>query len=145
MAGVGRHDGEAACQRGVTVSCPPERRRHGAVQPATALEEKATVPLRGQRQCETDPVALAVGAGASVEGRAQAAVVGQLDLQRSQPGGFLRRRRPGGMPLGRHLGERGTGDLQLPESRARGLAPCILRFCEGHSYNHQQRKDRRSP
>ena len=84
VAGVGGDDGEAAGERGVALPRPAERRRHGAVQAAPALEQEASVPLGGKRQREPDAVAPAVRAGAPVERRAQPAV-GRAAARRAEP------------------------------------------------------------
>ena len=127
VAGVGGDDGEAAGERGVARPRPSERRRHGAVQSAPALEQEASVPLGGERQREADAVAPAVRAGAPVERRAQPAVGGQRDGERRHPWRLLRRGRAGREPLGRHLRQRGARHLQLAKGRARGLAGRDLR------------------
>ena len=127
VAGVGGDDGEAAGERGIALPRPAERRRHGAVQAAAALEQEAAVPVGGEREREADAVALAVRAGAPVEGRAQPAVGRQLDGERRHPGRLLRRGRAGREPFRRHLRQRGARHLQLAEGRARGLAGRYLR------------------
>ena len=140
--GVGGDDGEAAGERGIALPRPPQRRRHGAVQAAPALEQEAPVPLGGERQREPDAVALAVPARAPVERRAQPAVGGQRDGERRHPGRLLRRGRAGREPRRLHLRQRGARNLQLPEGRARGLAGCYLR--PGRRGGKRECGDRRS-
>ncbi len=144
VAGVGGDDGEAAGERGVALPRPAERRRHRAVQAAPALEEEPPVPLGGKREREADAVALAVRAGAPVERRAQPAVGRQRDGERRHPRRLLRRGRAGREPLGRHLRQRGARHLQLPESRARGLAGPDLRQGRRRRERGHERHDRRT-
>ena len=127
MSGVGGDDGEAAGERGVALPRPPERRRHAAVQASPALEQEAPVPLGGERQREPDAIALAVRTHAPIERRAQPAVGGQPDGERSHPGRLLRRGRAGREPLRLDLRQRRARHLQLSEGRARGLAGRTLR------------------
>ena len=79
--------------------------------------------------------------GVALAEHAVRTLLGQPDLERSHPRGLLRKRRAGRKPLGRHLGEIGAFDLQLPKRCARGLAAFLLRPRE-RQWRHQQREER---